>query len=67
MGMRFEYYDNLVSKHRLSKIDWRQAATWAFNNNLNAANHSVAGVRMTDADTVEIIKRKDQNKSLLYK
>ena len=63
---RFEYYENVISKHHLSKIDWRQAAIWGFNNRLNKSDVTVANTRMIDNDTVEIIKRVDQNRTLRY-
>ena len=63
---RFEYYENVISKHHLNRIDWRQAAIWAFKNRLNRAEVTVASTRMIDDDTVEIIKRVDQNKTFRY-
>ena len=54
---RFEYYENVVSKHHLKGIDWTQSAKWAFNNDLNKT--TVASVKMIDNDTVEIVKRRD--------
>ena len=67
MTFRFEYYENVISKHHLSKVDWRQAAHWAFANNLAKPDTSIASVKMIDEDTVEIVKRKSQNKSMLFK
>ena len=67
MTFRFEYYENVINKHHLKWIDWRQCATWAWYNNLSNNDVTVASVRMIDSDTVEIIKRRDQNKSLKYK
>ena len=66
-SFRFETYENVISKHTLSKTSWTQAAQWAFNNNLNKRDWSIVDVRMTDADTVQIIKRHELNKSLCYK
>ncbi len=66
-SFRFETYENVIAKHTLSKVSWTQAAQWAFNHNLNRANWAVVNVRQLDDDTVEIIKRKDQNKSICYK
>ena len=67
-GFRFEYYENVVSKHHLKKCSWNQAAQWAFlNGTNNLGKVSIASVKMLDADTVEIIKRTDQNKSMWYK
>ena len=45
MAFRFEYYENIISKHHLNKIDWRQAGMWAFNNGLNSSNTTIARVR----------------------
>ena len=67
MVFRFEYYENVISKHHLSKVDWRQCAVWGWNNNLNRADTTIASVRQIDEHTVEIIKRKDQNKGMMYK
>ena len=35
-------------------------------NNLSNASTTIASVKMIDADTVEIIKRKDQNRGFFY-
>ena len=59
MTFRFEYYENIVSKHHLKKSDWKQAASWAFLNDTKKADVTIASVRMIDNDTVEIVKRKD--------
>ena len=68
LTFRFEYFENVINKHHLSKCDWKQAAKWGFMNNLNNLNTwSVASTSMIDADTVEIVKRRDVNKSFMYK
>ena len=59
MVFRFEYYDNIVTKHKMNKVSWQQAASWAFNHNLGRANYTVASVKMIDDNTVEIIRRRD--------
>ena len=59
MAFRFEYYENMVAKHHMNKVDWRQSAIWAFGNNLNNDAYTIASIKMIDSDTVEIIKRKD--------
>ena len=64
---RFEYYENVISKHHLAKCDWRQAALWAFLNNCSHADVTVASVKMIDSDTVEIVKRRDHNKGMAYR
>ena len=66
-SFRFETYEHVIAKHTLSKVSWSQAAQWAFNNKLNKNDWNIVDVKMVDADTVEIIKRRDQNKSLCYK
>ncbi len=67
MSFRFETYENVLSKHYLPKISWAQAAHWAFTNNFNKGDWTVASIKQLDNDTVEIIKRKDFNKSICYK
>ena len=57
MAFRFEYYENVISKHHMSKVDWRQAAKWSFMNKLGASGWTVASVKMLNDDQVEIIKR----------
>ena len=63
---RFEYYENVISKHHLNKIDWRQCALFAFLDKTNKADVTIASVKMLDANRVEIIKRKDQNKGFFF-
>ena len=61
-SFRFETYENVVTKHHLgSGLDWRAGARWAFNDKLGDASTTVQSVRQIDADTVEIVKRRDQN------
>ena len=66
-SFRFEYYENVITKHHLAKVDWSQAAQWAFHNKLDSADVSIVSVRQLDADTVEIVKRKDQNLGMKYR
>ncbi len=66
-SFRFETYENIVTKHSLSKVNWTQAAQWAFLNHLNKRDWTIASTRQIDANTVEIVKRRDVNKSLFYK
>ena len=67
-SFRFETYENVITKHHLgSSLNWVQGARWAFLNRLNDANTTVCSVRQIDADTVEIIKRRDQNLGFAYK
>ena len=65
LTFRFEYYENVVNKHHLNKIDWKQAARASFTHNL--AKTTVADVRMIDEHTVQIIKRRDVKPSWGYK
>lgn len=67
ISFRFEYFENVTTKHALKNVDWTQAAQWAWADHLNHKDWTVARVRMLDADTLEVIKRRDANKSLLYK
>ena len=46
MVFRFEYYENVLSKHHLKGVDWRQAAHWAFANHAGKAQWTVASVKM---------------------
>ena len=66
IAYRFEYFENVISKHHLNKIDWRQSAVWAFNNRLNTKDVSIASIKQISSDEVEIIKRVDQNRKFLY-
>ena len=66
-SFRFETYENVIAKHTLSKTTWSQVAQYAFNQNLSKRDYTLAGIRMIDEDTIEIIKRRDQNKSICYK
>ena len=66
-SFRFETYENVVTKHHLgSNLDWMSGARWAFLNKLNDGNTTVCSVRQVDADTVEIIKRQDQNMGFAF-
>ena len=64
---RFETYENVITKHTLPKVHWTQAAQWAFLDKTDKRDWSIARVKQLDKDTVEIIKRRDVNKSLCYK
>ena len=68
VSIRPETWENAVYKHHLgSGLAWTQAARWAFMNNLNASDSTVCSVKQVDADTIEIVKRKDQNLGLFYR
>ena len=72
---RFEYYENVISKHHLSSISWKQCAEWSLTNTayktglfFGGGNMTIASVRNIDADTVEVIKRRDDSgKPWFYK
>lgn len=67
-SFRFETYENVVTKHHLgSGLDWASGARWAFLNKLNDANTTICSVRQVDDDTIEIIKRRDQNMGFAFK
>ena len=68
VSFRFEYNQNLVTKHHLGgALGWQSAAKWAFLNQNNNSGVTVCSVKQIDADTVEIVKRKDTNFGLSYK
>ena len=62
MVFRFEYYENVLSKHHMNKVDWRQAAKWAFFNRLGSSSWTIASVKMLSDDKVEIVKRHETSK-----
>ena len=66
MAFRFEYYENVINKHHLNKVDWRKAALNQFHNMLDKADVTIASVKMIDEDTIEIVKRIDQNRSYKF-
>jgi hypothetical protein len=67
-SFRFETYENVVTKHHLGgSLNWVSGAQWAFLKNLNDSKTTIHSTRMIDADTVEIIKRRDQNLGLAYR
>ena len=67
-SFRFEYHENVITKHHLGKkLDWSQAARWAFTNSLGRKDTAICHVRQIDANTVEIVKRKDQNLGFAFR
>ena len=50
IAYRFEYFENVISKHHLNKIDWRQSAKWAFNNRLGKSETTIASIKQLDND-----------------
>ena len=65
-GFRFETYENVITKHTLSKLHWTQVAKAAFHTHFDQADWTVSSVRQVNDHTIEIIKRKDQNKTVCY-
>ena len=66
-SFRFETYENVFVNHTLSKVNWTQAAQWAFLRNLDKRDWTIASVKQLDDNKIEIVKRRDFNKSLMYK
>ncbi len=57
---RFELNQNVLTKHHLGaseKLDWTQAANWAFSNDLPKT--TICSIKQVDDNTVEIVKRRD--------
>ena len=67
VSFRFEYYENVITKHNFKSMDWTQAAKWSFMDKLTKPDVTIARIRTLDDDSVEIIKRIDQNKNLFFK
>mmetsp|Transcript_32625 Transcript_32625/g.24097 ORF Transcript_32625/g.24097 Transcript_32625/m.24097 type:complete len:158 (-) Transcript_32625:45-518(-) len=65
-SFRFETWENVITKHHLSKVSWTQAAKWAFFHKLAHNDVTIASIKQIDEDTVEIVKRRDINKNWLY-
>ena len=60
MSFRFEMNENLVTKHHMGKaIDWEKSAKWAALNDCKNKDVTICSVKQIDADTVEIVKRRD--------
>jgi len=67
VSFRFEYFENLITKNYVKGADFEKASKWAIQDHFGDADWTVASVRQVDPDTVEIVKRRDANKSYLYK
>ena len=67
IGVRFEYYENVVTKHHLNKVTWKQAALSLFKANFNNPKATVVRVRHLNNDQIELITRFDKNESLLFR
>ena len=66
MSFRFEKNENAIVKHHLGKkVHWTQAAFYAFTNDL--AKTTVVSVKQLNADTVEIMKRRDFKLGFFYR
>jgi hypothetical protein len=44
-SFRFEYYENVITKHHIGNAHWTQAAKYAFYNQLNHNDVTVASIR----------------------
>ena len=66
-SFRFEYFENVITKHHLKKVTWQQAALSAFSSKLDNNKASIESVRQIDEDTIEIVKRITNKKNWLYK
>ena len=58
-SFRFETYENVMAKHTLKKVHWTQVAQYAFGQNLDKRDWTIASVKQIGDDKLEIIKRKD--------
>lgn len=58
-SFRFETYENVITGHTLSKVNWLQAAKWAFSYHFNDRDWTVVSVKNPSDDVVEVIKRRD--------
>ena len=66
-SFRFETYENVVTKHHLgSGLNWAQGAKYAVLNGAGDSKVTICSVKQVDADTVEIVKRKDTNLGLMF-
>ena len=67
-SFRFETYENVITKHHLgTQLNWWQGARWAFLNGTGSDSVTICSVKQVDADTVEIVKRRDQNLGWFYR
>ena len=67
MTFRFEYFQNIVTKHHMGpseKIPWEQAATWAWKNDLKKA--TICKVEQISPDEVMVLKRYDRKLGKAY-
>ena len=67
-SFRIEAYENVITKHHLgAQLNWWQGARWAFLNGTGTDKTTICSVKQIDADTIEIVKRKDQNLGMFYR
>lgn len=67
-SFRFEYHENVITKHHLGKkLHWSQAARWAFDHANDDKSVHIVSMKQIDADTFQIVKRRDQNLGFFYR
>jgi len=59
MVIRFEYWENVISKNIINGATWQQAAKSSAQENLDKKDWTIVHVKQVDADTVEILKRRN--------
>lgn len=70
---RFEYFENVISKHHLNNINWQAAAGQSVTNMkfktgwFGSGQMTICNVRMVDEDTLEIIKRRNNKIPMFFK
>ena len=70
---RFEYYENVVTKHHLNNVNWKSAAGSTATNMkfktgmFGGGQMTICNVRMVDDDTMEIIKRRNNKVPMFFK
>lgn len=61
MSFRFEFWENVISKNKIKGVEWTQAAKASAQENLDKKDWSIVSVKQIDADTIEILKRRNVN------
>lgn len=64
---RFETFQNFPTKHYLKGVTWEQAAKASFKDHNGDKDWTVVNMKQISDDEVEIIKRRDANKTFSYK
>ena len=68
MSFRVQTHENCVVKHHLAQnIHWSQPAAWAFKHHMGESKWTVHSVKQLNADTLQIVKRRDQNFGIFYR